>query len=132
MLGFLLVEEADYYAEIPGFETSRFGAVGILRLRLAVPFALRQTSLRMTTVWGRQDSRAWSHWRVPTSFFFSSDSPASFPFTCRLKRRRTTSTTVVASDSLAALFSVVIGVCITLLMMPRVRASIAISCSGVI
>src|SRR5436309_870095 len=73
------------------------------------------------------------HWRVPTSSFFFglSCNGISFPFTCKLKRRFTTSTTVVASDSLAALFSVVIGVCITLLMMPRVSASIAISCSGV-
>ena len=39
--------------------------------------------------------------------------------------------TVVASDdSRAALFSVVIGVCMILLMMPRVNASTASSCSG--
>src|SRR5271166_5136899 len=49
------------------------------------------------------------------------------------KSLRTRSTTVVASvDSRAALLSVVIGVCMILLMMPRVSASTANSCSGVI
>src|SRR5579871_227489 len=69
--------------------------------------------------------------RVPTSSFTEGCAAASLVLICRLNNRRTTSTTVVASDSLAALLRVVIGVCITLLMMPRVRASIAISCSGV-
>ncbi len=53
--------------------------------------------------------------------------PCSLSFSLRLNKRRTTSITVVASASLAAVFSVVIGVCMTLLMMPRVRASTAIS-----
>src|ERR1035438_6814511 len=47
------------------------------------------------------------HWRVPTSFFLSCDGAS---LSCRLNRRRTTSTTVVASDSFAAVFSVVMGV----------------------
>src|ERR1700691_5666033 len=55
----------------------------------------------------------------------------TFPLSCRLNNRRTTSITVVASASRAAVFRVVIGVCMTLLMMPRVRASTALSCSGV-
>jgi hypothetical protein len=46
--GVLLVKKADYDAEIPFAAVSRLGAVGILRLRLAGRFALRQTSLRMT------------------------------------------------------------------------------------
>src|SRR5208283_4580775 len=49
------------------------------------------------------------------------------------KSLRTRSITVVASfDSRAAVLSVVIGVCMILLMMPRVSASTANSCSGVI
>ena len=55
--------------------------------------------------------------------FFASRRPNSL---------RTRSMTVVASDdSRAAVLSVVIGVCMILLMMPRVSASTAISCSGV-
>src|SRR5581483_1951881 len=51
-------------------------------------------------------------------------------FSRKLKSRRTRSTTVVASDSFAAVFSVLIGVCMILLMIPFVRASTANSCSG--
>src|SRR5579872_137712 len=79
------------------------------------------------------DAELGHQWRVPTSLLEASlfaVLPASF--SRKLNSRRTTSTTVVASDSLAALFNVVIGVCITLLMIPRVSASTAISCSGVI
>src|ERR1700722_2266587 len=72
----------------------------------------------------------------PTSFLlgasrFPACEAGPFSLSCRLNSRRTTSITVVASASRAAVFSVVIGVCMTLLMMPRVRASTAISCSGV-
>src|SRR5579864_333288 len=68
---------------------------------------------------------------VPTSLLGASFAGPPESFSRRLNRRRTTSTTVVASASFAAVFRVVIGVCITLLIMPRVRASTAISCSGV-
>src|ERR1700680_98500 len=78
------------------------------------------------------DAEFGHQWRGPTSVSFAVDWVAdSLSFFSRLNRRRTTSTIVVASDSLAAVFKVVIGVCMTLLMMPRVSASTAISCSGV-
>src|SRR5271157_805714 len=60
------------------------------------------------------------------------EAAASFSLSWRLKRRRTSSTTVVDSGSRAAVFRVLMGVCMILLMMPRVRVSTAISCSGVI
>ena len=42
----------------------------------------------------------------------------SFSFSCKLNKRRTNSTTVVASDSRAAVFSVLMGVCMILFTMP--------------
>src|SRR5580693_3219932 len=54
----------------------------------------------------------------------------SFSFSWRLNKRRTMSTTVVASESRAALFRVVMGVCMILFTMPCVRVSMASSCSG--
>ena len=48
-----------------------------------------------------------------------------FSFSCRLKSRRTRSTTVVACGSRAAVFRVLMGVCMILLTMPRVSASMA-------
>src|SRR5208282_5913437 len=76
----------------------------------------------------RADAESGHYCRVPASFLLSG---AGACLSCKLNSLRTTSTTVVASDSFAAVFSVVMGVCMTLLMMPRVRASTAISCSGV-
>src|SRR5712671_1883891 len=73
------------------------------------------------------DAKGRHHLGDPSSF---SDACNADPLSRRLKSRRTTSITVVASASRAAVFSVVIGVCMTLLMMPRVRVSTAISCSG--
>ena len=65
--------------------------------------------------------------RFLSSFSSSLQSPC---LSCRLNSRRTMSTTVVASGSRTAVFSVLMGVCMILLMMPRVRASTASSCSG--
>src|ERR1019366_10711587 len=58
----------------------------------------------------------------PTVSFSSSLSRS-----CRLNSRRTRSTTVVDSGSRAAVFKVLIGVCMILFTIPRVRASTAIS-----
>lgn len=51
LLGIVVVEEADYDAEIHFGTVRSIGAVGVLRLRLAGRFALRQSSLRMTEGW---------------------------------------------------------------------------------
>src|ERR1017187_9119527 len=58
--------------------------------------------------------------------------PFSSSSLCRLKRRRTRSMTVVDSGSRAAVFRVLMGVCMILLTMPRVSASTASSWSVVI
>src|SRR5579862_3833958 len=63
--------------------------------------------------------------------FSPPESPADLAFfSCKLKSRRTRSTTVVASESRAAVFKALMGVCIILFTIPRVRASMASSCSG--
>src|SRR5580700_7868261 len=69
------------------------------------------------------DAEVRHQWCVPGSLLDACTFPPceSGPFClpCRLNNLRTTSITVVASASRAAVFSVVIGVCMTLLMMPR-------------
>jgi hypothetical protein len=44
----VLVEEAGYNPETPGIDSGSVRGRGVLRLRLAIRFAHRQTSLRMT------------------------------------------------------------------------------------
>src|ERR1035441_685391 len=62
---------------------------------------------------------------------FDAATSLSSPSLCRLKSRRTSSMTVVDSGSRAAVFRVLMGVCMILLTMPRVSASTASSWSVV-
>jgi len=48
----VLIEEADDDSEIPGRAGGDASMHEVLRLRLAVRFALHQTPLRMTELWG--------------------------------------------------------------------------------
>src|SRR5258706_9050023 len=120
-LGTDLRQSHIQYLVASGFDDLDLDLVGMRAKQCRNMIRLPKRKLRAA----RSDAQS-RHQFWPLAFF----SPLSV-FSGRLKMRRMASISVVGSDSrLAALFIAVMGVCMTLLMMPRVIASTASSCSG--
>src|SRR5438876_2387163 len=115
-----------------GFDNFNFHAVTTLFEECANVIGLPQRQLRTSGADAELSFLAWNHdgFSVPQLLLPGPPPDLAALFSSRLNKRRTTSITVVASGSRAAVFRVLIGVCMILFTIPRVSVSTAISCSG--